>query len=89
MTTTFRSLEALLNQLGDRDIHRLLVEGGPTTVHAFLDAGLVDEFYLVKSTATHAHPVPSNLDSSTLEKAGLSHASDEQWGDETVEYWTR
>ena len=89
MTTTFRSLETLLNQLGDRDIHRLLVEGGPTTVHAFLDAGLVDELYLVKSAVTHAHPVPSNLDASRLENAGLSHASDEHWGDETVEYWTR
>ena len=89
MTTTFRSLETLLNQLGDRDIHRLLVEGGPTTVHAFLDAGLVDELYLVKSAVTHAHPVPSNLDASRLENAGLSHASNEHWGDETVEYWTR
>ena len=89
MTTTFRSLETLLNQLGDRDIHRLLVEGGPTTVHAFLDAGLVDELYLVKSAVTHTHPVPSNLDASRLENAGLSHASNEHWGEETVEYWTR
>ena len=52
-------LERLLDQLGDQEMQRLLVEGGPSTVHRFLQAGLVDEVLLVRSTVEHADPVPS------------------------------
>jgi riboflavin biosynthesis pyrimidine reductase len=57
MSDSFRGLHTLLNQLGDRDVQRLLVEGGPSTVHAFLNEGLVDEFFLVQSEVEHAAPV--------------------------------
>jgi diaminohydroxyphosphoribosylaminopyrimidine deaminase/5-amino-6-(5-phosphoribosylamino)uracil reductase len=89
MTSNFRGLEALLNQLGDREIQRLLVEGGPATVQQFLKAGFVDEFYLVKSNVEHIEPVPSMIDDLTLQQAGLARGSDEQWGDETVQFWSR
>ncbi len=89
MTSNFRGLEALLNQLGDREIQRLLVEGGPTTVHQFLEAGFVDEFYLVKSNVEHTEPVPSMIDDLTLQQAGLVRGSDELWGHETVQFWSR
>ena len=89
MTSNFRGLEALLNQLGDREIQRLLVEGGPTTVQHFLRAGLVDEFFLVESSVEHVEPVPSKIDDSMLQQAGLVRGSNEQWGDETVQFWSR
>jgi diaminohydroxyphosphoribosylaminopyrimidine deaminase / 5-amino-6-(5-phosphoribosylamino)uracil reductase len=42
-------LHAVLNQLGERGITRLLVEGGPTVAAALLKADLVDEAALFRS----------------------------------------
>tara|TARA_B110000444_G_scaffold126326_1_gene118797 strand:+ start:10503 stop:11519 length:1017 start_codon:yes stop_codon:yes gene_type:complete len=85
----FRSLPALLNLLGDKEIQRLMVEGGPTTISHFLEQGLVDEFYLVQSSQTHQQPVPSNIDSKYLSNSGLKQVSSEHWGDEMVTIWNR
>jgi len=89
MDEEFRSLPALLNLLGDKEIQRLMVEGGPTTIGHFLDQGLVDEFYLVHSSQIHHEPVPSNIDSKRLIASGLTQVSTEQWGEETVSIWNR
>ena len=89
MGEKFTTLPALLNQLGDQEIQRLMVEGGPTTVTSFLDQKLVDEFYLIHSNVTHQQPVASNLDTARLSAAGLSHTATETWGEETVHLWTR
>ncbi|MDG1550240.1 MAG: bifunctional diaminohydroxyphosphoribosylaminopyrimidine deaminase/5-amino-6-(5-phosphoribosylamino)uracil reductase RibD [Candidatus Poseidoniaceae archaeon] len=89
MDEEFRTLPALLNLLGDKEIQRLMVEGGPTTIGHFLDQGLVDEFYLVRSPQTHIEPIPSNIDSKRLLDSGLIHVSNEQWGEETVSVWNR
>ena len=89
VTEMFRGLAPLLNQLGDRDVQRLLVEGGPTTIHAFLEAGLVDEFFLVQSTVEHAEPVDAGINAELLSNAGLLRFDDEQWGDEIVQHWSR
>ena len=89
MGKEFNSLPALLNLLGDQEIQRLMVEGGPTTIGNFLDQGLVDEFYLIHSEVTHQQPVASNIDAERLSSAGLSHTATDKWGDETVYLWTR
>tara|TARA_B100001564_G_scaffold78276_2_gene62690 strand:+ start:588 stop:1607 length:1020 start_codon:yes stop_codon:yes gene_type:complete len=89
MGKDFRSLSALLNLLGDKEVQRLMVEGGPTTIGHFLDQGLVDEFYLVQSSQVHQEPVASNIDSKRLLNAGLTQVSTEHWGDETVSVWSR
>ena len=89
MGEEFRSLPALLNLLGDKEIQHLMVEGGPTTIGHFLDQGLVDEFYLVQSSQTHKQPIPSNIDSKRLMDSGLKQVSTEQWGEETVSIWNR
>ena len=89
MGEDFTSLSALLNLLGDKEIQRLMVEGGPTTVAAFLDQGFVDEFYLIHSEVNHLEPIPSNIDAQRLTSAGLSHSATESWGEETVHLWTR
>ena len=79
----------LLNRLGDIEKQRLLVEGGPATIHGFLSEGLVDEFYLVQSRVEHREPVPSNIDSDILERSGLVLNHEEQWGEESVQVWMR
>ena len=68
---------------------RVLVEGGPTTVHRFLEAGLVDEVYLVHSTVVHESPVPANIDEHLLEKSGLTQEAEYIWGEERVTYFIK
>lgn len=85
----FTTLSSLLNQLGDQDIQRLLVEGGPITIHSFLDAGLVDELYLIHSNNEHQQPVPSNINGRVLAEAGLSLTQEYIWGEERVEHYRR
>ena len=87
--SSFTGLPSLLNRLGDRNIQRILIEGGPTTIHRFLDEGLVDEFYLVKSKHEHGSPVPSEISVEVLEKAGLIATAELVWGEENVEHYTR
>ena len=53
----------MLDMLGDLEIQRLLVEGGPTTIDHFLEQNLVDEFILVESKKVrHSSPVESNFE---------------------------
>lgn len=85
----YNGLLPLLNRLGDMEKQRLLIEGGPTTIHSFLSEGLVDEFYLVQSSVVHQEPVPSNIDEEVLNHAGLSLERSENWGDESVQIWKR
>ena len=89
MQDTFSGLPSLLHQLADQEIQRVLVEGGPTTVHRFLEAGLVDEVFLVHSNVVHQRPVPSNLDEDILREAGLTREADYVWGDERVAYFVK
>jgi diaminohydroxyphosphoribosylaminopyrimidine deaminase/5-amino-6-(5-phosphoribosylamino)uracil reductase len=87
--TSFAGLPSLLNRLGDQNIQRVLVEGGPATIHRFLDQGLVDEFYLVHSQQEHTNPVPSNINAELLDASGLKSTDQLMWGDEQVEHFTR
>lgn len=85
----FTGLSSLLNQLGDQHIQRVLIEGGPTTVHHFLEQHLVDELFLVHADAVHKHPVPSNIDEATLAQSNLNKVSELVWGDERVEHYVK
>ena len=89
MQENFTGLSSLMHQLADQEIQRVLVEGGPTTVHRFIEAGLVDELFLVHSDAVHASPVPSGITSEVLVSAGLTLAHEYVWGDERVEHYLR
>jgi diaminohydroxyphosphoribosylaminopyrimidine deaminase/5-amino-6-(5-phosphoribosylamino)uracil reductase len=89
MKGDFTSLSALLNLLGDREIQRLMVEGGPKTISSFLDQGLVDEFYFIQSSVVHTEPVASGIDAKRLSAAGLTRISTEVWGDEVLHLWSR
>jgi len=45
-------LQAILRELAERGITRVLVEGGPHVARSFLDAGLVDEVVVFRGTGT-------------------------------------
>ena len=85
LSDDFSNLSALLNRLGDMEIQRLMVEGGPITIKHFLKAGLVDEFYLVHAEVEHQKPYSSGIDSQTISDAGLSLNQTITWGDESVQ----
>jgi diaminohydroxyphosphoribosylaminopyrimidine deaminase/5-amino-6-(5-phosphoribosylamino)uracil reductase len=85
----YNGLLPLLNRLGDMEKQRLLIEGGPKTIHSFLSEELVDEFYLVQSNVVHHEPVPSNIDAQRLTQSGLTLDHTETWGKETVQVWIR
>ena len=89
MQDGFTGLNSLLHQLADREIQRVLVEGGPTTVHRFLEAELVDEVFLVHSKAVHEEPVNSGITADTLAQAGLAMEEELVWGEERVEHYLR
>ena len=84
LTSDFRGLPALLDMLGDLELQRLLVEGGPFTINQFLNQNLVDEFILVKSNKTHISPVQAEFD---LSKFTVTNT--ETWGNEEVTIYNR
>ena len=89
LSDDFTNISALLNRLGDMEIQRLMVEGGPITIKHFLEANLVDEFYLVHSEIEHQTPYPSDIDSSTLLRSGLQFEKTLSWGNESVELFRK
>ncbi len=58
-----------LADLGSRGINRLLVEGGARVARSFLEAGLVDEFRLIRSTAALGPQGVDALAGLTLDQA--------------------
>jgi riboflavin biosynthesis pyrimidine reductase len=82
----FRGLEAMLDMLGDLEVQRLLVEGGPTTIAHFLEQNLVDEFILVQSEIVHSKPVLTDFDLSEDKFSIRTHTN---WGNESVTIYTR
>ncbi|MCB9082219.1 MAG: bifunctional diaminohydroxyphosphoribosylaminopyrimidine deaminase/5-amino-6-(5-phosphoribosylamino)uracil reductase RibD [Lewinellaceae bacterium] len=54
-------LPTILHELAQRNITVLLVEGGPTLLHAFLDAGLWDEARVLRSATALPNGIPAPL----------------------------
>ena len=74
----------MLDMLGDLEIQRLLVEGGPDTINHFLNQNLVDEFILVRSNVSHNEPVLTEFDLSEF-----GSITESNWGDESVKIHLR
>ncbi len=79
LTKDFRGLGPMLDMLGDLQIQRLLVEGGPTTIEYFLNEKLVDEFILIRSDVEHNKPVIAKFDISYF-----TDSYETNWGNESV-----
>lgn len=79
----------VVKDLADRGLSHIMVEGGPATARAFLNAHAVDRAILVRAPIEFEIPVPAEMDECTLESAGLQMIGTSIMGGDSVEYWTR
>ena len=79
----------IVQDLANRGLRHVMVEGGPATARAFLDACVVDRAILVKAPIKFNIPVPAGMNASTLIRAGLQLIGTGSMGGDTIEYWTR
>ena len=63
------SLRQVLEGLSLRGINRLMVEGGARVARSFLEAGLVDEFHLIRAPLTLGPDGVDGLDGLSLDQA--------------------
>jgi diaminohydroxyphosphoribosylaminopyrimidine deaminase/5-amino-6-(5-phosphoribosylamino)uracil reductase len=82
-------LVQLLDLLGDREIQRLLVEGGPDVWARFLSDDLVDEAYIFHSNIDLGKGLRGGITSKILEDAGLIISSSDVVGVDRLEHWKR
>ncbi|MDP7312664.1 MAG: dihydrofolate reductase family protein, partial [Candidatus Thalassarchaeaceae archaeon] len=82
-------LVQLLDLLGDREVQRLLVEGGPDVWARFLADGLVDEACIFHSKVDLGEGLNGRITSEILEGAGLMLVSSENIGSDRMEHWVR
>ncbi len=86
---TFIPPSAIVEDLATRGFGHIMVEGGPATARAFLEAGVVDRAILVRASVKFETPMPAMMDESTLKRAGLHVIGTTVMGDDRIEYWTR
>lgn len=79
----------VVKDLRKRGLNHIMVEGGPATARAFLDARLVDRAILVRAPIEFEIPVPAEMDTKAMNRAGLQLIGTSDMGGDTVEYWTR
>jgi riboflavin-specific deaminase-like protein len=78
----------IVKDLSSRGLRHIMVEGGPATARAFLDARVVDRAILVRAPMKFGIPLPAEMDESTLTRAGLEIIGTTRMGGDTIEYWT-
>ena len=83
LTDDFNGIESMLDLLGDLEIQRLLVEGGPKTINKFIEQNLIDEFILIRSSITHKEPCIASFDLSNFDEK-----KEEKCGNEKVTIFT-
>jgi riboflavin biosynthesis pyrimidine reductase len=76
----------------DFQVHHLMVEGGPATARAFLNAGLIDRCLVVRAPLVRFERplLAGGLDDGTiLQRSGLVWLGTEPSGVDVVDYWSR
>ena len=79
----------IVQDLANRGLRHIMVEGGPATASAFLDACVVDRAILVRVPIIFNIPAPAEVNESTLILAGLQFIGTSSMGGDTIDYWTR
>jgi riboflavin-specific deaminase-like protein len=75
------SLQAIVEDLqsSQRNLHHIMVEGGPTVARAFLQHNLVDRAIVVKAmSVTFQDPYPSGMTDETFSQNGLEYLGQQQ-----------
>ena len=79
----------ILIDLKNRNIHHVMVEGGPATARQFLLQKVVDRAIFVRAPVSFIEPVSSGMDNEMFQEAGLKMIKAESCGDDMIEYWSR
>ncbi|CAM9989789.1 unnamed protein product [Ectocarpus sp. 6 AP-2014] len=82
-------LSGVLEALFERGIDHVLVEGGPSVARGFLSERLVDRAIIIRAPMEFVRPIPSDIATDTLRRAGLELVGCTKWGDDEAECWTR
>tara|TARA_B100001750_G_scaffold244183_2_gene260976 strand:- start:3313 stop:4410 length:1098 start_codon:yes stop_codon:yes gene_type:complete len=82
-------LKQLLDLLGDREVQRLLIEGGPDVWGRFLTDGLVDEAYIFHSKEDLGEGLNGGITTEVLENSGLILTNSEDIGGNRMDYWQK
>mmetsp|Transcript_2271 Transcript_2271/g.3470 ORF Transcript_2271/g.3470 Transcript_2271/m.3470 type:complete len:317 (+) Transcript_2271:101-1051(+) len=86
---THMSPTDIVQDLQSREIHHIMVEGGPATAIPFLQENVVDRAIIIRAPVTFIEPVASNMNNDMLKDAGLVLLEKRSVGDDVVEYWVR
>ena len=79
----------IIQDLQSRNIHHVMVEGGPATAIPFLEGKVIDRAIIIRAPVTFIEPVVSNMNDDMLTEAGLVLLDEKDVGGDMVEYWVR
>jgi riboflavin-specific deaminase-like protein len=79
----------ILQDLKSKNIHHVMIEGGPATAIEFLKEKLVDRAMLLRAPVKFVEPVPSGMSDLLFQEAGLVLMGVKDCGEDVVEYWVR
>jgi riboflavin-specific deaminase-like protein len=79
----------VVQDLKDRGLYEIMVEGGPATARVFLEEKMVDRAILIRAPVDFKEPFPSHMTHKTLQDAGLQFLGSSLCDGDTVEYWSR
>ena len=90
-THTHMSPMDIVQDLQSREIHHIMVEGGPATAITFLQEStrIVDRAIIIRAPVAFIDPVVSNINNDMLKDAGLVLLEERSVGDDVVEYWVK
>ena len=90
-THTHMSPMDIVQDLQSREIHHIMVEGGPATAITFLQEStrIVDRAIIIRAPVAFIEPVVSNINNDMLKDAGLVLLEERSVGDDVVEYWVK
>lgn len=79
----------ILQDLRERGLYQIMIEGGPTTARAFLREKIVDRAILIRAPLEFKEPLSSNITCQSLQDAGLQFLGSSLCDGDIVEYWSR
>ena len=79
----------IIHDLQHRNIHHVMIEGGPITAMTFLKSKLVDRAIIIMAPISFENGVKSNMNNDVLIDAGLTLVSSKESDGDTVYYWVR
>ena len=83
------STSSILQDLGSRNIHHVMVEGGPTTAMSFLRDKSIDRAILIFAPILFQEPYPSFINETIMIQSGLEKLGSFECDGDQVQCWSR